>query len=368
MELIEAAKNIDVEKVKVRRPLEAVCCTENGPSRAVCLGLGQWTIDAVVARPIRPCCAESSPYVRRPSGTFDDACRRSFVPVTTSRSVTRTLPCRLAESQNFSPPPSPAIAVSATFLSLARLMDARAGCEMASTPSPPGVLFPSTVTKNENAADPRGLRAGLCFGYRLGNGVPPWGPFAHPGPAVHSFANTALHYAAECGNRRIVRLLVASGADVNAQDDEWCAVSACGDRPECAGRVPAAVCRAGGRRCTVPCTKAKPTSSPSSCCAAPTGPSRTSRGDAALRRTAEPKPHSCARAGSRRSNGRKPLGSSRSTRQERGRCTPPAASQPRRPSCLAPHPSPRCLCRRCLPSALADPAGREATTHVELAL
>jgi hypothetical protein len=41
---------------------------------------------------------------------------------------------------------------------------------------------------------------------------------------------------------------------------------------------------------------------------------------------------------------------------------------PAHPPCLAPHPSPRCLCRRCLPSALADPAGREATAHVELAL
>jgi hypothetical protein len=54
MELIEAAKNKDVEKVKVRRLLETVSSTEYGPSRAVCLGLGQWTIDAVVARPIRP--------------------------------------------------------------------------------------------------------------------------------------------------------------------------------------------------------------------------------------------------------------------------------------------------------------------------
>ena len=88
--------------------------TESGPSRGVCLGLGQWTLDAVVARPIRPCCVESSPYVRHQSGNLDAACRRSSVPVRTSSSVTRTLPCRLAESHNFSPPPSPAIAVSAT--------------------------------------------------------------------------------------------------------------------------------------------------------------------------------------------------------------------------------------------------------------
>jgi hypothetical protein len=125
-ELIEAVNKEDFEEVKVRPPVEVVSSTEYGPSRGVCLGLGQWTLDAVVARPIRPCCAESSPFVRRRSGNFDVVCRRSSVPATTSSSVTRTLPCHIAESSNFSPPPSPAIAVSATFRSLARLMDARA--------------------------------------------------------------------------------------------------------------------------------------------------------------------------------------------------------------------------------------------------
>ena len=115
MELVKAVREDDVEKVEVRRLLYAFLSTESGPSRGVCLGLGQWTLDAVVARPIRPCCVESSPYVRHHSGNFEAACRRSSVPVRTSRSVTRTLPCRLAESHNFSPPPSPAIAVSATF-------------------------------------------------------------------------------------------------------------------------------------------------------------------------------------------------------------------------------------------------------------
>ena len=113
--LIEAVKKQDVKKVKVRRLLEAGSSTECCPSRGVCLGLGRWTLDAVVARPIRPCCVESSPYVRHQPGKFDAACRRSFVPVWTSSSVTRTLRCRLAESHNFSPPPSPAIAVPATF-------------------------------------------------------------------------------------------------------------------------------------------------------------------------------------------------------------------------------------------------------------
>ena len=55
MELIEAVKKQDVQKVEVRRQLEAISITESGPSRGVCLGLGRWTLDAVVARPIRPC-------------------------------------------------------------------------------------------------------------------------------------------------------------------------------------------------------------------------------------------------------------------------------------------------------------------------
>ncbi len=53
MELIKAVEKQDLEKVKVRRPLEVVSSTESGPSRAVRLGLGRWTLDAVVARPIR---------------------------------------------------------------------------------------------------------------------------------------------------------------------------------------------------------------------------------------------------------------------------------------------------------------------------
>jgi ankyrin repeat protein len=54
-------------------------------------------------------------------------------------------------------------------------------------------------------------------------------PTPHPGPAVHRYGSTALHWAAYDGNRRIVRLLVAFNADVNAQEDNGCAVSACGE-------------------------------------------------------------------------------------------------------------------------------------------
>ncbi len=70
----------------------------------------------------------------------------------------------------------------------------------------------------------------------MGTGVPPWGPPPHPGPAVHSEGDTALHWAAAFGNRRIIGLLVDADADVNAQTDYGCAVCACGESAiECAG-------------------------------------------------------------------------------------------------------------------------------------
>jgi hypothetical protein len=105
--------------------------------------------------------------------------------------------------------------------------------------------LPLTVT--QPAVDPRGEPAVLFFGYRLGTGLPPWGPPPHPGPAVHSDGYTALHYAARNDNRRIVRLLVDADADVNARDRYGCAVCVCGESAdECAGRVRAArrPCRA----------------------------------------------------------------------------------------------------------------------------
>jgi hypothetical protein len=160
---------------------------ESGPLRGVCLGLGQWTLDSVVARPIRPCCVESSPCVRRQSGNFGAACRRSSVPVRTSRSVSRTLLCRLAESPDFSPRPSPAIAVPATFISLARLMDARErSARLASTYSPLGVL--SAVNE----------RAVLC----AGTGWVLWySRGAAPSPRPRR-AQQWLHRAALCGALR----------------------------------------------------------------------------------------------------------------------------------------------------------------------
>ena len=196
---------------------------------------------------------------------------------------------------------------------------------MASTPSSRGTLSVNGYPKQKHSR-PSGRACCFVFGYRLGTGVPPWGPPPHPGPAVHRYGYTALHFAAQFGDRRIVRSLVASGADVNAQDGIGCAVSACGELVECAGRVAAAVGRAGTRRCTAAMAIRRP--SRSCCCAAPTGPSRPS-GNAALRRTAETEDRSSrARAGTRRSDTRNSVGSSRNTRQGRGRCTPPAASRP----------------------------------------
>ncbi len=200
----------------------------------------------------------------------------------------------------------------------------------------------------------------------MGTGVLPWGPPPHPGPAVHSDGDTALHWAAAKGNCRIVRLLVAFNADVNAQNSIGCAVCARGESAvECAGRVPAAFGRAGARRCTMPRPMAKPTPSRSCCCAAPTGPSRTTAGNAALRRTAETENRSSrARAGRRRSEPQHGMGSSRSTRMRRVRCTPPAASHLRHPPCLAPYPSPRSLFRRmCRRRSPIQWGGRQRPTH-----
>ncbi len=177
-------------------------------------------------------------------------------------------------------------------------MDARErSARLASTYSPLGVLSAVNGCPKRKLGRPSGRACCFVFGYRLGPVVLPWGPPPRSGPAVHSNGSTALHYAALYGNRRIVRLLVDANADVNAQNDSGCAVSACGESAdECAGRVLAAVGRAGGRRCTGPRTMAIPHPSRSCCCAAPTGPSRTtSTGTYMLHRAFFASPaHSCS--------------------------------------------------------------------------
>ena len=201
-----------------------------------------------------------------------------------------------------------------------------------------------TVTQNRTYSRPSGRVCCFVFGYRLGAGVPPWGPPPHFGPAVHRNGRTALHWAALHGNRRMIRSLVDADADVNAQDYFGCAVCACGESAECAGRVAAAVCRAGGHRCTLPRPRAIPTPSRSCCCAAPTGPSRTPTGNAALRRTAEPKPkqpRACRLTPKQEADACGKL-----AEYEAGERQVHSARRLTGPAHSAPHPSPGCWCRR----------------------
>jgi hypothetical protein len=151
------------------------CAAHWGPFLAPSMVRREASVWGSVSGPLMSSHARFGLAVPNPALTsdkFDVACRRSSVPVTTPRSVTRTLPRHIAESPNFSPPPPPAIVVSATFRSLARLMDARAGSELASTASPLGVL--STVTVN---VYPKRSTLGACvlfcfFGCRFGYRIP----------------------------------------------------------------------------------------------------------------------------------------------------------------------------------------------------
>jgi hypothetical protein len=100
--------------------------------------------------------------------------------------------------------------------------------------------------QKENRGRPSGPACCFVFGYRVGTGVPPWGPPPHPGPAVHSDGWTALLEARYQGNCRIVRLLVAFKADVNAQDRLGCAVSAAANRWSAAAESPPTAVQANG--------------------------------------------------------------------------------------------------------------------------
>jgi hypothetical protein len=131
------------------------------------------------------------------------------VPVRTPRSVIRTPPCRLAESHDFSPPPSPAIAVFATFSSLPRLLDARAGCEMVTTPSPLGAFSIVNGYPKRTLSRPSGRAC--CFVFRVPAGR--WGTPVEPTPSLRPrrAQQVWLRRAALCGvqrqspNRRIAR-------------------------------------------------------------------------------------------------------------------------------------------------------------------
>jgi hypothetical protein len=192
---------------------------------------------------------------------------------------------------------------------------------MAGTQSPLGVVSIVKGYRKRTHSRPSGSACCFVFGYRLGTGVHPRGPPPHPSPAVHSLGDTALHWAAIYGNRRVVRSLVAFNADVNA-------ISAAANRRSAPAESPppsavqehaAALCRAARRN-------------------------RRRRGAArAWRRRGRPErrrvPLRCAaqpnrirngrgRAGARRSDGRNGVGSWRSTRRGRGRCMPLTATFP----------------------------------------
>jgi hypothetical protein len=206
---------------------------------------------------------------------------------------------------------------------------------MTSTPSPLGVSLPLSVTQNPQST----LWASVQFcvsgtGWVLGH--PRGGPPPHPGPAVHSHGFTALHYAAKHNNRRIVRSLVGSGADVNAQNDVGCAVSAIGESAVSAlaefpppSAVQAHAAALGRAQWTIgQCRRAV---------AARRRRGRPGQRRVPLRCAAQPNRNrsSRARAGARRSNTRNVEGSSHCTRRRRGWCPPPPASPPRHPR-LAP--------------------------------
>ena len=207
-ELVQAAYDEEWEKVEVRRPLEAVFSCECGPSQAVRLKLGPWTLDAVVARPIWPCCAESTPLPQAPHRQFrfcmqallregqDAAFRDSYAPLPYCR-IAQLLAVSFARNRRFR-----------DFLKLGTFSDARAASEMASTPSPLGVLAVDGYLKR-NRSRPSGPACCFVFGYRLGLGYPRGaGPPRTPAPPCTAMATlrwtgrrtTAIAESSDCSS------------------------------------------------------------------------------------------------------------------------------------------------------------------------
>ena len=162
-----------------------------------------------------------------------------------------------------------------------------------STASPLRVLFPLTFIINGTC-----LGATCCcvFGYRLGLGYP---VVSIPSPRprrAQLWRDRAAHGGVlrQSPNRRKIDRI-----ESRRRRPELPQVRLSASASAVGAAEPAAVCRAGRRRCTMPRAMAHPTPSPNCCCcAAPPGPFRTTTGNAALRRTAN-RPHSRARAGTR---------------------------------------------------------------------
>jgi hypothetical protein len=203
---------------------------------------------------------------------------------------------------------------------------------MATAPSPLGVLSIVNGYPKRTLSRPSGRACCFVFRVPVGYWGTPVGPT--PAPRPRRAQRVWLHRAALGGElRQSPNDPIARRCRRRRERPERLRVrpfALAANRPLTAStESPAAVGRAGARRCTGLRAMAILHPSRSCCSAAPTGPSRATTGTAALRRTAETENrNSRGHAGRRRSNSRNGMGCSRHTRLERRRCTPPAASQP----------------------------------------
>ncbi len=160
-EVFSAAEKREWDKVEVRRhPLDAVLT----PSVAS-LPPGAWSVDPCSLRHTSDSALPNpAALVRRRFRIFSYfACSRSSMPVTAPTPVAR------AQSQNFSPPPSLAIAVFRNFLRFGTL------CGCASGGRDGGHSEPARSTLSRN---PRGLL--FCFRVPVGYWGTPVGPIPSP--------------------------------------------------------------------------------------------------------------------------------------------------------------------------------------------
>ncbi len=157
----------------MRHPLEAVFSSECGPSRAVRLGLDQWTLKAVVERRFRQLCRIQPPTSRRQFSVCIQALLRAGHDANSCGSYAPLQYCRISE------------------------------------------FLAASFPRNRRFRD--FLRLRTFGGCASGVSGYPVGPTPSPSPAVHSNGWTALHEAAWCGNRIIVGKLIAAKAAVDAQ-------------------------------------------------------------------------------------------------------------------------------------------------------
>ncbi len=155
----------------------------------------------------------------RRAGNLHFPCRRSSMPVTTPSPVTSTIPSILPSltiSRRLRRPQSP----------FPRLFEFGGGAsserdgEYSGSARSTALYSCRQRLPNRNVVDSRGHLFFLFSGTGWVWGML-WVPPPHFGPAVHSNGCTALHLAALFGNCRIVRLLIASKAAVDAPNDGY---------------------------------------------------------------------------------------------------------------------------------------------------